>query len=69
MKEPAILWEEIAIGNGIEKCISSQRSAQQTAFSEIPNAEGGGIAMAMTAFAVLKLTSILSMLPWGVDES
>jgi hypothetical protein len=31
MKEPAILWEQIAIGNGIEKCISSQGSVQQTA--------------------------------------
>lgn len=26
MKEPAILWEQIAIGNGIEKCISSQQA-------------------------------------------
>ena len=27
MKEPAILWEQLAIGNGIERCISSQRLA------------------------------------------
>jgi hypothetical protein len=24
MNEPAILWEQLAIGNGIERCISSQ---------------------------------------------
>jgi len=27
MKELAILWEQLAIGNGIEKCISSQEGS------------------------------------------